>query len=135
MDEKLSRLLRYTGVNLLSTCVDYVIFVPMTHEFGNPVVQAIIAYSVALLINYVLTKKYVFPAHSSHKSELRLMTEFLATGVLGLVLTAVVAGITISDLRMPPVEGKTIAVLVCFVVLYFVRSRLVFTGSTPDATH
>lgn len=134
MDPKLNRFLRYTGVNLASMCVDYGIFLPLTHAFGHPVLQSIIAYSAALSINYQLTKRFVFTTRVSHKSELRLMTEFFATGIVGLALTALVTGITITDLRMPPVEGKTVAVILCFFVLYVVRSRLVFTDPAPHAT-
>lgn len=134
MDPKINRILRYTGVNLCSMCIDYGIFLPLTYEFGHPVVAAVIAYSIALGVNFVLTMKHVFPESHGHKSELRLMTEFGATGVLGLVLTALVTGITILDLHMTPLEGKTIAVLLVFVVLYYVRSRLVFTAPAPGTT-
>jgi len=69
----------------------------------------------------------VFGADGSHKSEKRLFTEFLITGLLGLVLTAVATAIGIHTFGFSPVLAKTIAVLICFVVLYMIRSRLVFT--------
>lgn len=126
MDPKINRILRYTGVNLISTTIDYAVFLPLAHAFGYPVPAAILAYLVALTVNCFLTKSFVFEP-MSHKSEMRLVAEFFGTGLFGLVLTAVVTGITITDLHFSPVVGKTIAVLVCFVVLYFVRSRFVFS--------
>ena len=29
-------------------------------------------------------------------------------------------------MKLPAIEGKTVAVLICFVMLYFVRSHIVF---------
>src|SRR5262245_34116541 len=72
------RLLRYTGVNLVTVTLDYAIFLSLTHFFGAPTIASIIGYSCALTINYELSKRYVFLAHLSHKSANRLMAEFLA---------------------------------------------------------
>jgi putative flippase GtrA len=92
--QRVRRLLRYTGVNLVTVTLDYAIFLSLTHL--------------------------------SHKSANRLMAEFLATGILGLVLTAGITGLSVHYLHLSPILSKTIAVLICFVALYVVRSRLVF---------
>jgi putative flippase GtrA len=127
MTPKVRRFLRYIGVNLASTVVDYAIFLTLSHAFGLPTVQSVIAYSVAIVVNYWLSKKFVFLHDMSHKSEHRQFMEFFGTGMLGLVLTAAVIWLTVDEMNLPPVDGKTISVLLCFVVLYFVRSRVVFT--------
>ena len=57
---KVLRFLRYTGVNLASTVVDYAFFLTLTHFFGMPIMQSIIAYSLALMVNFTLTRTYVF---------------------------------------------------------------------------
>lgn len=124
---RLRRLLRYTGVNLVSVTLDYAIFLTLTRIYDIPILASIIAYAAALSLNYALSKRYVFGADGSHKSEKRLFTEFLVTGLLGLVLTAGATGIGIHTFGFSPVLSKTIAVLICFVVLYMIRSRLVFT--------
>ena len=41
---KIDRLVRYTGVNLASTVVDYTFFLTLTHIFGMPILQGAIAY-------------------------------------------------------------------------------------------
>jgi putative flippase GtrA len=124
---RIRRLLRYTGVNLASVSLDYAIFLFLTHTYEIPVTASIIAYACALALNYDLSKRYVFGADGSHKSEKRLFTEFMATGVLGLVLTAVATAIGIHAFGFSPTIAKTVAVLICFVTLYIIRSRLVFT--------
>jgi len=130
MSPKVRRFIRYIGVNLASMAVDYAVFLTLTHLFGLPIIQSIIAYSVALAVNYSLTKKFVFVHDMSHKSEHRVLLEFIGTGMLGLVLTAGVIWVTVHLMTLPPADGKTIAVLICFVVLYVVRSRLVFSENT-----
>ena len=78
---RVRRILRYTGVNLVTVTIDYAIFLSITHYFGAPTIASIIGYGCALAINYDLSRRYVFLAHLSDKSAHRLMAEFLATGV------------------------------------------------------
>jgi putative flippase GtrA len=127
---RLRRLLRYTGVNLTSLVLDYAIFLPMTHATDLPVLSSIVAYIAALALNYRLSRLYVFGSDGRHKGEKRLFAQFLATAILGLTLTATVTGLSIYWFELTPAIAKTIAVLICFVVLYIVRSRLVFTSAT-----
>jgi putative flippase GtrA len=130
---KIDRLVRYTGVNLASTVVDYTFFLTLTHIFGMPILQSAIAYLVAILINFTLTKNFVFLGDMSHKSEHRLFMEFVGTGMLGLVLTAAVIWFAIHVMALTPFVAKTISILICFVVLYFVRSRLVFNENAGSS--
>ena len=124
---RLRRLLRYTGVNLATLGLDYAIFLPLTHATGLPVTASIVAYIVALTANYHLSRLFVFGEDGQHKGARRLLVQFFASGMLGLVLTAAVTGLGVHGLGWSPFLSKTIAVLICFVVLYVVRSRLIFT--------
>jgi len=124
---RIRRLLRYTGVNLVSLALDYAVFLSMMAAFELPVIASTIAYAVAFTLNYKLSRLFVFGSDGSHKGERRLFTEFMATGLLGIVLTATVTGAGVYLLDLAPIVAKTVAVLVSFVVLYLVRSRLVFT--------
>ena len=130
---KIDRLVRYTGVNLASTVVDYTFFLTLTHIFGMPILQGAIAYLVAILVNFTLTKNFVFLGDMSHKSEHRLFMEFVGTGMLGLVITAAVIWFAIHVMALTPFVAKTISILICFVVLYFVRSRLVFNENAGSS--
>lgn len=130
---KIDRLVRYTGVNLASTVVDYTFFLTLTHIFGMPILQSAVAYLVAILVNFTLTKNFVFVGDMSHKSEHRLFMEFVGTGMIGLVLTAAVIWFTIHVMGLTPLAAKTISILICFVVLYFVRSRLVFNENAGSS--
>ncbi|MBS0232442.1 MAG: GtrA family protein [Proteobacteria bacterium] len=130
MHPKVREVLLYTGVNLSATIVDYIIFLSLTHIFGLPILQSVIAYAIATIVNYTLTRKFVFHRDLFPKSEHRRFLEFVATNVVGLLITAVVIWITVHNMNLPPFEGKTISVLICFVSLYYVRTRIVFGRNT-----
>lgn len=130
MHRKVRHALLYTGVNLASTVVDYAIFLSFTHAFGLPILQSVIAYCVGMVVNYALTRNFVFVHDMSHKSQHRVFMEFAGTSLLGLLLTAGVIWLTVHEWNLPPVDGKTISVLICFVSLYYVRSRFVFSKNT-----
>jgi putative flippase GtrA len=133
MHPKVSHALLYTGVNLSATIVDYIVFLTLTHFFGLPILQSAIAYSVATVMNYLLTRNFVFRHDMSHKTEHRRFVEFVAVALLGLVITAIVIWVTVHQMNLPPIDGKTISVLICFVSLYYVRSRIVFSKNPNDA--
>jgi putative flippase GtrA len=99
-----------------------------------PALQSAFAYSAAVVVNYGLMKKYVFVGDMSHKSEHRMFVEFVGTGFIGLLLTAAVVWLTVHVMKLPAVEGKTVALLLCFVVLYFVRRHVVFNENPANSS-
>ncbi len=126
MHSKVRHALIYTGANLSATIVDTIIFLTLTHIFGLPILQSAIAYSIATVVNFWLSRTFVFRHDIPHKTEQRLFMEFAAVAVLGLAITATVIWITVHEMHLLPLEGKVISILVCFVSLYYVRSRIVF---------
>jgi putative flippase GtrA len=132
MHPKVSHALLYTGVNLSATIVDTILFLTLTHFFGLPILQSAIAYSTATIVNFWLTRNFVFRHDMSHKSEHRLFLEYVAVAILGLIITAVVIWVTVHEMQLRPIEGKAISILVCFVSLYYVRSRIVFSRNTKS---
>lgn len=134
MHSKIEHLLRYTGTNVISTIVDYTLLLTLTHFFGMPALQSAFAYSAAVVVNYGLMKKYVFVGDMSHKSEHRMFVEFVGTGFIGLLLTAAVVWLTVHVMKLPAIEGKTVALLLCFVVLYFVRRHVVFNENPANSS-
>lgn len=125
--DRVRRLLRYTAVNLVSLGVDYAVFFALLSALALPVIASTAGYAVAFALNYKLSRRFVFAGHGAHKSERRLFAEFMASGVFGLLLTAAVTGAGVYLLGLSPTIAKTAAVLMSFVALYVIRSRLVFT--------
>ena len=54
---RIRRLLRYTGVNLVSLGLDYGIFLPLTDATDLPVLSSMVAYVVALAIFQLLVPR------------------------------------------------------------------------------
>lgn len=124
--QRVRRLVRYTGVNLGSLVVDYAIFLFLLPLTGLPVVASTIGHAAAFSLNYALSRTFVFQGEGSQKGQRRLVIEFMATGLLGLALTAAGTAIALYGFGFSPIVAKTMAMLVTFVTLYIIRSRLVF---------
>ncbi len=122
----LSHGLRYTGVNLLACVVDVSVFLGLNHLIAAPTLSSCIGYTFGIVSNYHLTKHFVFHGHATNKSGRRLFMEFMGTGFVGLALTAIMTGVGVHALGLTPELSKLISLLTCFVVLYFMRSMLVF---------
>jgi putative flippase GtrA len=122
----LSHALRYTGVNILACVVDVSIFLLLNSLIAAPTIASCIGYATGIVANYHLTKHFVFHDHVTNKSGRRMFLEFMATGLVGLTLTAVMTGLGVHYLALSPELSKLISLLTCFVVLYFMRAWLVF---------
>jgi putative flippase GtrA len=129
MSRNVREALLYTSVNFSATVVDYILFLSLIHFFGWPILQSVISYAIATIVNYGLTRTFVFRHGLSPKSEHRRFLEFVATNLIGLLITAVVIWVTVHEMHLRPFAGKTISVLICFVSLYYVRTRIVFERS------
>lgn len=123
---RLRRLLRYIGVNMASVALDYAIFLSLLPVLGMPVLASTIGHAAAFSLNYVLSRSLVFFDDGAHKGQRRLFAEFMATGVFGIALTASVTAAGLYVLALSPIVAKTMAMLLTFVTLYIIRSRLVF---------
>ncbi len=83
MSDTISRLKRLLSLKLkfaltssVATSVDYLLYLALVYTFLTPVLSNIIAYSVAVLVNFILQKQFIFSL------ERRLKTTFLlAMGV------------------------------------------------------
>lgn len=122
----LSHALRYTGVNLLACVIDVSIFLLLNQLIQAPTIASCVGYACGIVFNYHLTKHFVFHGHATNKSDRRLFMEFMATGLVGLALTALMTGLGVHYLGLTPELSKLISLLTCFVVLYFMRAWLVF---------
>lgn len=122
----LSHALRYTGVNLLACVLDVSVFVLLNYLIAAPTIASCIGYACGIVLNYHLTKHFVFHGHVTNKTGKRMFMEFMATGLVGLALTALMTGLGVHYLGLTPELSKLISLLTCFVVLYFMRAWLVF---------
>jgi putative flippase GtrA len=122
---KARRFVRNTGVNLAWTVFDFAFILTLTQMFGLPMLQTIIAYTAAMLVNFKLQKSFAFVGRVSPESEHRVFMQFVGTGMIGLASTAGVIWFSLNIMSSFPVVAKTIVAFICFAVLYGARNRLV----------
>jgi len=133
ISSKVHRFVHSTGANLASSVVDYAFILTLTHLFDVPMLQTIIAYTVAMLVHFKLQKAFALVGGMSHKSGQRVFVEVVGTDILGLASIACVIWFSLNVMSYLPVVAKTIAILVCFVVLYIARSSCFFKENTDPS--
>jgi putative flippase GtrA len=122
---KARRFVRYTGVNLAWTVFDYAFILTLTQMFALPMLQTIIAYTAAMLVNFRLQKSFAFVGRMSPESEHRVFVQFVGAGICALASTAGAIWFSLNIMSSFPVVAKTIVAFICFAVLYGARNRIV----------
>lgn len=79
----LSQKLKFALTSSVATSVDYLLYLALVYTFLTPVLSNVIAYSVAVLVNFILQKQFIFSLERKLK-----MVFFLAMAVSlgGLIL-------------------------------------------------
>ena len=123
---------RYGLVSVAALGCDFVVFLALTRSGFAPAHAGIAGYSVGLVLHYILSTLFVFERPATGKPPARLFGEFVLSGGAGLVLTAAIISLMTDRLHAAPVLAKATAVIVSFVVVFFLRRTVVFAA--PAAT-
>ena len=120
------QLSRYAIVSVLALAVDFSVFIGFNAAFGLPVLAGVVGYSCGIVLHYFLSRNFVFNAMRSPKSAHRLFTEFVASGLIGLALTALVIAVATGPLGLSPIAGKILAAGASFIGVFLIRRTIVF---------
>jgi len=120
------QLLRYGLVSGAALAVDFSVFLALNGMIGRATLSGVIGYGAGIVLHYVLSCRFVFEAGRSEKAAQRRFVEFLASGLVGLAVTAAVIALVTSVLGMAPVAGKLVAVGVSFAGVFLIRRSIVF---------
>jgi putative flippase GtrA len=120
------QLSRYAIVSTLALVVDFTVFMVFNAVFGLPVLAGVVGYSCGIVLHYFLSRNFVFNAMRSPKSAHRLFTEFVASGLIGLALTALVIAVATGPLGLSPIVGKILAAGASFIGVFLIRRTIVF---------
>lgn len=119
--------LRYTGVSVAALAVDTGFYLGLAWSGLPPVAAGAAGYLIGLAAHYALSIALVFDAQASGKRQRRLVAEFVASGLFGLVLTAcVISAATGVGLALLP--AKIVAVALSFTAVYMLRRAVVFAA-------
>jgi putative flippase GtrA len=121
----LPRLSRYTLVSVAALGLDFAVFQSLTVSGVKPALAAIVGYTFGMLLHYTLSVRFVF-ADATVKSRRRTLIEFVASGLIGLAMTAAIVWIATAWLGIPALVAKALAVGASFIAVFLLRSAIVF---------
>jgi putative flippase GtrA len=120
------QLSRYTIVSAMALVFDFGVFLALNAVLGLPTVAGVIGYACGIVLHYFLSRHFVFLAARSRKSAHRLFTEFVASGLIGLAVTAGVIALATAVLGWAPIVAKIVAAGASFIGVYLIRRTIVF---------
>ena len=123
------QLSRYTIVSALALGLDFAVLLALTQGFGlRASLAGLVGYGAGLVLHFALSTRFVFNATPTDKSRARLFGEFVASGVVGLVITGTILWLATDIAGLPTICGKTAAVAISFYTVFMLRRSVVFAG-------
>jgi len=130
---RVHELIRYTGASGVALVLDTSVFFALVSSTALPApFAAAIGYLSGALLHYLLSVLYIFAAEKTGKSHRRMASEFMVTGLLGLLLTVIVIRLTVDGMGVPPLIGKALSTGIAFLAVYVVRAGVVL--AVPNDT-
>jgi putative flippase GtrA len=132
----LPQLSRYSIVSTVALGVDFGTYVALCTLAINAPLAGIVGYAAGMLGHYFLSSTLVFDIAQSRKSASRRLTEFVFSGMLGLMLTGLIIAVLTEHFSVGPLAAKLFAVLVSFTAVFLMRRWFVFAplpGEQKDA--
>jgi putative flippase GtrA len=124
----LPQLSRYAIMSVLALGLDLSLFLALTNGQVNPSTAGMVSYTAGPMLHYLLSVNYVFDASLAEKSHIRLLGEFVLTGFVGLLITALVISVATDHVGLPARGGKIAAVLTSFIAVFILRRTIVFAA-------
>ncbi len=119
------QLSRYAVVSALALGLDFAVFLALNGAIGHPTLAGVVGYACGIVLHYQLSRHFVFAIAGSTKSAHRRFGEFVASGLIGLVVTAVVIAIA-TGMGASPILAKIMAAGASFLGVYAIRRVIVF---------
>lgn len=120
------QLSRYAVVSVAALAIDFAVFLLLNGAVGYPTLSGVAGYACGIVVHYRLSRRFVFDAAGSRKSAQRMFSEFVASGLLGLAVTAAVIALATGGLGLAPLNAKILAAAASFVGVFIVRRTIVF---------
>ena len=121
----LPQLSRYTAVSALALGLDFGVFLALNDSIGHPTLSGVVGYACGIVLHYQLSRRFVFATAASTKSAHRRFWEFVASGLLGVAVTAAVIAAA-TGMGASPILAKAMAAGASFIAVYAIRRAIVF---------
>ena len=93
---------------------------------SDPREPGIVGYTIGMVLHYALSCRYEFDTTLVGKSDGRLFSEFVITGLMGSALTAIVIWFLTEILHQSAWAAKVTAVAVSFVAAFILHRSVIF---------
>lgn len=120
------QLSRYAVVSVLALALDFAVFLGLNGTFGHPTLSGVAGYACGIVLHYRLSRLFVFDVRDSAKSGHRMFAEFVASGLIGLAVTAGVIALATGVLGLAPILAKVLAAGASFLGVFALRRTIVF---------
>jgi putative flippase GtrA len=126
-NRRLRELAAYLLVSIIAMVLDIAIFTALLWTgLVSSTVAGSVSYLIALVIHYLIAVRFVFRPEQTGKSRKRLAGEYIATGFVGVSITAITIHLLTAYLGAWPHAAKAVGIGASFVTVYALRSFLVF---------
>lgn len=116
---------RFLVVGGISFTVDYGLFLVLHHMLDvQYLVASTISFAVSLVLNYVLTLRYVFDKRDD-RNVVKEFALYLGLNVIALGLNQAILFLTVDQVGLSPALGKIVATLVVLVYNFISRRALI----------
>jgi putative flippase GtrA len=119
------QLSRYAAVSVLALGLDFSVFLTLNSVIGHPTLSGVVGYASGIVLHYQLSRIFVFATAASAKSAHRRFVEFVASGLIGLAVTASVIAVA-TGMGATPILAKVMAAGASFLGVYAIRRSIVF---------
>jgi len=117
---------RYLVVSGIALGCDIVVYTSLITGALPAAAAGAIGYAVGLFVHYVLSARWVFPDVAQQRRTAPTLAKFVATGLFGLTMTALVIGALTQYRIVDAFTAKGIAVALSYVAVYLLRRAYVF---------
>ena len=124
----LHQLGRYTFVSAAALALDVAIYAILVGAGWRAALAGAIGYAIGLALHFSLSTRFVFDASRTAKSSWRLFAEFVATGLVGIAITAAIIALATEILHLGAALAKLAAVAASFAAVYLMRRSIVFAA-------
>jgi len=116
----------YTIVSAVALACDFAFYLALVWLSVHASLAGAIGYSIGLVVQFMLSTRFVFVGSGTGKTQTRLTLEYAASAIVGLGLTATIIAITTQWLGIDAVSAKVIAVIVSFLAVFLMRRFWIF---------
>lgn len=124
------QLSRYSVVSVVALATDVLVYISLCALAVNAPVAGIVGYAVGMIAHYALSTAFVFDVAHARKSAPRRLAEFAASGLLGLMLTALIIAAMTDYFAASAIAAKVVATIASFLAVFVVRRCIVFAPAS-----